>query len=162
MPVNVRSPRQWEILSAAYDFQGKRVLDVGCGHADLLYFAQRAGAKVLGIERNTGINQPVPVIHADLVEYLRSSDGFDAAICFSVLPYLPDPEEAMLHLAYVADVTFIECQYKGDGPGMIADDAEMLALLQRFWLDVQKIGYTTVAIRNVQRSIWMCRQKGES
>jgi hypothetical protein len=58
-----------------------------------------------------------------------------------------------------ADVSFIECQYKDDGPGpdWLKDDNDMLSVL-RFhdWDSIKPIGYTLVKDRNKKRTIWMC------
>jgi SAM-dependent methyltransferase len=164
VPVNVRSPEQWAAIRRVYDFDGKDVLDIGCGRGDLMLYAQNAGAYVIGVDNNREtvaktIERGVSVILSDLELYLKSTvTYYDVAFCFSVLPYV-NMDRTLFGLWNIADVTFIECQLEGDGPGKLTEQALRNKLLV-FWNKVTKIGFTVVEGRNTIRPIWMC-EKGE-
>ena len=53
---NTRSPEQWKILSGAVDWNGKTVIDLGCGYGDILFMAHEHGAYCVGIDRNEQVN----------------------------------------------------------------------------------------------------------
>jgi len=158
MPVvNLRSPEQWKAISAAYDFKGKYVIDVGCGHGDLLHFARDAGAKVFGIDKNATLIEAldVPAVTMDIEYFLpKTWEYFDVAFCFSVLPYV-NMGIVLDGLKRVATTIFIECQLIGDGPGTLTED-ELKAELESRWDSVKRIGQTVVKGRNTIRPIWMC------
>jgi SAM-dependent methyltransferase len=163
---NVRSPEQWSIISRHIDFQGKTVLDLGCGKGDILFRAFEAGAKAIGIdlvaENVKYIQETYPDIEVavDNIESMIEIFGIDIIICFSVLPYLRNPGVILQWINGHSDIAFIECQYAGDGPGFsgIHDSNDM-----REWLltsgqfkKAEPIGYTLVEGRNKKRYIWMC------
>ena len=167
MPVkNVRSPEQWEALSAVMDFNGKTVLDVGCGYGDLLLFAKDAGATVTGVDNN--IEQAIAtrkrgllVACSDICQYLdQCRVYYDVAFCFSVLPYV-DADAVLSKLARSADTTFIEAQLCGDGPGTFYNEEELRGTLLEHWDSVTRIGETKVEIRDTIRAIWMCERGKE-
>lgn len=157
-PHNTRSPEQFGIIArnAENFIANGRCLDIGCGHADLLSFMA-----ALGCTRLVGIDNAYHsemVTRADLLEWLEQNDEhFDLGLCFSVLPYV-DVDRVLPLLSKTADVTFIECQYKGDGPGVVDDAIEMAAMLSRFWRTFERIGSTKIKDRDKIRDIWKCIQ----
>jgi hypothetical protein len=165
---NQRSPRQWEIISSHIDFKDKSVIDLGCGWCDLLNFANKADALAcVGVDKEKHFYavKGVKFIQADLEKWIDfqnhvySGATYDIALCFSVLPYLENMYSVLEWMYEHADVSFIECQYKDDGPGpdWLKDDNDMLAVL-RFhdWDSIKPIGHTLVKGRNKKRTIWMC------
>jgi SAM-dependent methyltransferase len=165
VPVNTRSPAQWAVLDAVMDFKGKYVLDAGCGYGDLISFAQDAGATVLGVEHNKEIasvarESGVDVVCKDINIFMESlRTHCDIAFCFSVLPYVPVPS-TLRNLSEIADVTFIEAQLYGDGPGNFGSEDDLRETLLQYWNTVTRIGETEVKIRNTIRAIWMCEHVG--
>lgn len=165
MAYNVRSPKQWAIISEQVDFKDKTVLDVGCGKGDILFRVFDAGAQVTGIDKDDAniryihnIRPEVDLFFDDIE--LMTTHWVDIIICFSVLPYLKRPEITLKWISHHSDIAFIECQYAGDGPGFafLTDNDAM-----REWLlvagqfeKVQPIGHTIVEGRNKNRFIWMC------
>lgn len=81
-------------------FQGKTVLDVGCGKGRHVYWAKKFGAKeVVGIDlshavdaafRNVGRMDGVHIIQADIYR-LPLKPAFDYAYSIGVLHHTPDP-----------------------------------------------------------------------
>lgn len=161
VPINTRSPEQWDIIRAEVDFVGKKVLDLGCGHGDLLMFAQNAGANVLGVDNKSTITtkqRKIPVLPMSIQDYLlRRPSHFDVVFCFSVLPYVRDIDAILDGLRDIADIAFVEVQLKGDGPGTMTE-AELWGLLAEQWESVRKIGHTVVQGRNTERPIWLCER----
>jgi len=162
---NLRSPEQWHIISEHYDFKDKSVIDLGCGWCDLLVSAKNAGASdCIGIdkERHFYDVRGVSVIATDLEKWVDSigcaNATYDVALCFSVLPYLNDPGGVLEWMEQHAQVSFIECQYKDDGPGFtyLKSDDDMRDWLELRWPSVKPIGHTIVKDRNKKRTIWMC------
>lgn len=157
--VNTRSPEQWEIISPHIDWVGKRVLDLGCGHCDLLAKCKEAGANVLGVDlqpTQTAKDRGIPVLPMSIQDYLtRRPSRFDVVLCFSVLPYIQDPEWVLDGMRDIADVALIECQLVGDGPGIWTEIDVWQRLWER-WEKVKKLGHTIVEGRNTKRHIWMC------
>lgn len=166
MAYNVRSPKQWEIISKQVDFQGKTVLDLGCGKGDILIRAFEAGAQVIGIDSDPkNIKyilsiQPEIEVAVDDIEFMILNHRVDIIICFSVLPYLKRPKNTLEWLNYSSAVAFIECQYAGDGPGLafLTDNEAMKdwLLVAGQFKKVENIGHTLVEGRNKKRYIWMC------
>lgn len=168
-PHNERAPEQWGMIYSALDFQGKTVLDVGCGRGDLLGFALAAGASlVVGVDDDRGELEGswarghirANLHEADLVEWLRRRKkgrrhDFDVAFCLSVLPYV-DMEATLLLLAQTAIRVVVECQYRGDGPGTVSGDAEMQTILERLWRNARALGITKVQDRDARRTLWLC------
>lgn len=168
---NGRSPEQWEIISKRVDFADKSVIDLGCGYGDILAMCRAARALEIGIERDEriavsamkrypGLNVWVFSIE-DVMELKETPDlHFDVSICFSVLPYLDDPDAALDWMRTVSGIALIECQYHGDGPGpeRLKNDDDMRRWLEGIgWKSVEPIGKNLVKIRNLYRTIWMCR-----
>lgn len=80
-------------------------------------------------------------------------------ICFSVLPYLSMPDKQLEKMSKLMDVSFIECQYSGDGPGFsfIEDDDQMKRWLSRYFNTVDRVGSTTVKQGAFDRTVWRCK-----
>jgi SAM-dependent methyltransferase/uncharacterized protein YbaR (Trm112 family) len=81
-------------------FEGKRVLDAGCGSGRHAYYSARFGAEVWAIDlgpavevarANTG-GGPVRVVQADLYHAPFAPESFDYIYSTGVLHHLPDPE----------------------------------------------------------------------
>lgn len=178
---NKRANEQWQIISSHIDFDNKTVLDLGCGYGDILALCQQSGANVLGIEQDKEIckylkNNWILVINCDLEKWIQKVSAkldtsvlewleepvihFDIVICFSVLPYLNNPDAVLRWIADHSDIALIECQYAGDGPGFsgIKNDNDMQKwLFEVGWQSAEAIGKTLVDYRNKYRTIWCCR-----
>lgn len=163
---NVRSPRQWQIISQHIDFQDKTVLDLGCGKGDIINRAFMAGATVGGIDRDAKniryIRETYPGIEIIQDDISRALPLYsvDIAICFSVLPYVKNLASILQWMKNHSEIALIECQYNGDGPGFHFlrgnDDMKNWLLEVGQFKKVSPIGFTTVKRRNKQRFIWMC------
>jgi len=167
---NQRANAMWAIIEPSVRFEYKSVIDLGCGYGDMMWRAWRAGAKrVMGLDGDAGICDRVRqsitggnfwVVPFDLNKIDREKmPHSDIAICFSVLPYLIDPN-AMLHwIREHSVVALLEVQYAGDGPGFahIRDDDDMRAWLHDVgWQSVETLGRTHAQIRDAWRTIWRC------
>lgn len=174
MTHNKRFPDIWKILTKHIDFNKKSLLDIGCGYGDLIKAAHDSGATVYGIDKDkelvsklqneterlkTGrffvLNQDVNKWSENHLPFTKSPK-IDIISCFSVLPYLDNPEHLISLFPLISPVSAIECQYLGDGPGQIKNDKEMRNLLQSYFALVFKLGATLVDYRNKERSIWLC------
>jgi SAM-dependent methyltransferase len=161
---------QWSFITSVRLDSGKLyqvTVDLGCGYGDLLFFAATAGAwHRLGIDkekRDVFTHGGITVIEADLEEWISSDDQrarekYDIALCFSVLLYLEKPGKILRWMSEHVKMSFIECQYLGDGPGVywLENDDDMREWLSGYWLSVKPIGHTLVKDRNTKRTIWMC------
>lgn len=164
-----RTAEQWEIIRQHIDFKGKSVIDLGCGNAEILIECAKNGAQCTGVEKNPDIIKklssyilPDVTIHnADLKRWEKVvTNQFDIAICFSVLPYLDNPSDLLKWMQAHSEISLIECQYAGDGPGLdyIENDTDMENWLRLVgWQSVENIGKTEIRGRNKYRTIWMCR-----
>lgn len=175
MNYNQRFPEIWQILTQHIDFTGKTLLDIGCGYGDLIKAAYQDGATVYGLDRD--FPNELKAIHYPDRFYLIRDDinwwtdndypfkrgknknsRIDILTCFSVLPYLKNMLETLSYFKQIAPMVVIECQYYGDGPGLlfIQNDEDMRRVLDSYWPVVSKIGQTFVDGRNKYRSIWLC------
>ncbi len=177
---NKRFPEMWKIITDNLNFKNKVVIDVGCGGGDLVKSAYDTGAKKVygfdldvssSVERfNSNVPLNVILCEDDIngwgnnwpqlwarKSYNYRSD-FRVLTCFSVLPYLEEPDRLVRVLKGMAHVVFIEMQYIGDGPGQsIANDNEMFVWLKRQGFDtVRNIGKTYIEDRGKHRTIWRC------
>ena len=167
---NIRSPEQWDIISSHVDFQGKTVLDLGCGKGDILLRAFDAEAIVCGIDYDNenfkyiqNACAEIQIVCADIadIDSLREwSSKVDIVICFSVLPYLERPGDTLKWINAHSDIALIECQYAGDGPGFdfLTDNDDMKQWLLQIgkFKEAEPIGHTFVEGRNTKRIIWRC------
>ena len=165
--MNSRNPQMWAAVKGAVDFEGKSVVDLGCGYGDMLLRAHSAGAsEVIGIDYDGDIvdiakarckGTDIELIEACLFEWLCASEKvYDIMICFSVLPYMDSMVKTLELIQGRSNLALIECQYENDGPGVVVDDEEMRKGLLMFWPKVTKIGESEVKIRATTRSIWLC------
>lgn len=178
---NERSAEMWKIIKSNYAFKDKTVVDLGCGKGDLCAAALRAGARraicvdnkqtELDIARRNcrsyagsvrllklDLNDPFEVI-TTLWHYIPEDKIggplIDVGFFTSVMPYLDKPEEALHAYMGAFKVMFIEAQYKGDGPGIVAGNLAMHKLLTiRRNNSVEYIGSTLVRGRCTHRAIW--------
>lgn len=159
--MNSRSSEQWRIISKHIDFKGKVILDLGCGHCDILIQCIQAGAKCYGVDHNPPDEFKGVVNVRTIEDWMQfDNDYYDVIICFSVLPYLEYPFSVIQWIKDHSEIALIECQYSGDGPGFpsIKDDKDMRDYLNLADFDsVEPIGKTLVEDRNKFRTIWLCR-----
>ena len=148
---NIRADEMWDYISKSYDFRGKEVVDFGCGYGDSCINALISGASnVIGIDNNP---EMIAICGEKLSRTIKAREGkvlfecleidnivddysgdqlpvvMDVALCFSVLPYLLFPSSLLEIMAKYFRVSFIECQYHGDGPGLLSikNDDDMRA-----------------------------------
>ena len=85
------------------DFEGKSVLELGCGNGSLLFHLTNwAPSQIIGVDLGDGVIQarinladsPVAQIEqGDLVAF--TSNGFDAVLCIGVLHHLNNPKHGL-------------------------------------------------------------------
>lgn len=171
---NQRAEKLWETIEGQAEWEGARVVDLGCGHGDMLWRACKAGAGMV-----LGIDQDIDALHGCLnrkrhygvefgilgfrLEYWLRNDldmkQFDIAICFSVLPYLNmDYQETLRAVSKITSTLFLEVQYWGDGPAKptFIDDGDARTMLNRFFPEVEAIGGTVVKHGAHTRTVWKC------
>lgn len=171
---NTRSLQQWDIINKHINFIGKRVIDLGCGYGDILFRCWEWAANCTAIDdsldhqmekrlRDFAQNEGFTFYNTDIEDLLLTwqPEKFDVAICFSVLPYILDTDAVLKWMSQYAQVSLIECQYYGDGPGFewLQNDDEMRLWLQDFWSSTEIIGKTLVKERHKYRMIWMCQNE---
>ena len=174
---NQRAPEQWRIISGHVDFEGKTVLDLGCGYGDIMHRCHNTGARyVLGLDKDMNLSGLLSD-KRQIINYLdyafcdmdsglsqwvydRSNPGWNIIICFSVLPYLTDPTATLHWIRQHSEQALIECQLSGDGPGpdWLKCPQDMRRWLDSIgWQSVERIGETTVKDRGTKRGIWLCQ-----
>lgn len=171
---NIRSPEQWDIIYDHVYFQGKTVIDLGCGKGDIVFRAFDAGANIYGVDLDAknieyilSVSPHVKVVMNDIetmmrdLDYVGMWDPVNIIICFSVLPYLKQPGDVLKWINDHSDIALIECQYAGDGPGLDFlsgnDDMKEWLLQVGGFKEVDVIGHTLVEGRNKKRFIWRCQ-----
>ena len=95
---------------ASWVAPGSRVLDLGCGHGQLMvHLAREKGVKGTGIDRNEdkvahGIAEGVRVVHGDMFEEVRDwpDNAFDYAILSQALMQVMDPAALVREMLRVA------------------------------------------------------------
>lgn len=167
-----RKLEMWELIRKDMgngQFWGKIVVDYGCGYGELSEHAVHAGAAVRAIDKvwhpqmKERAHENLIFIQIDIDEMRAYVDG-DIAFCFSVLPYLKDPNVLLMGMAHKYERSYIECQYAGDGPGFdnIHNDFEMSAWLSKFgFATIMNIGKTYIPGRDMHRTIWRCERSIE-
>lgn len=160
---NTRAPEQFRQIVKAIDLRDRKVFDLGAGYGDLAWALQQIGATVTCVDVDPTmtmklLERGLHVFTQDVEEFVTWYDAMDVVVCFSVLPYLQNPQMFLQRLRLRANVLLLECQYHGDGPGLaqIENDADM-----KFWLEFldwkpKIIGKTFVPGRDLWRTIWMC------
>ena len=176
MPLyNTRADEMWEFMVKNVDFVEKSVLDAGCGYADLMWRAYKAGAKIVfGFDIDKHVvywagdrldsygfsNAPIYVLRGDINRWSEKWPGkHDVVICTSVLPYLEEPAYIIECMLRDSETAIIECQYSGDGPGFerIKDDKDMAQWIMECGANnVEIIGKTQIRDRSAERTIWKC------
>lgn len=164
----------WRAISQHVDFRKKHVVDLGCGHGEMLWRAWMAGAEyVCGIDKEMKPNAlqlartypNIKFIERDLsgdtdgtgrVPYWMRDTTWDIAMCFSVLPYLDNYRRALKWLARSFPVVVLEVQYEPEPNNIgIANDSQMFTLLRESGFNIiSQIGRTHVGIREAYRTIW--------
>jgi 2-polyprenyl-3-methyl-5-hydroxy-6-metoxy-1,4-benzoquinol methylase len=171
---NTRADAMWRIISQAIDFRGKNVIDLGCGHGEMLWRANVAGAeRVYGIDINiqkiadaygikiadSSIGTAVTgtfissIAQQDLNEVVRRgtpprAEGIDIVFCFSVLPYLENISGMLQMLSKYFSLYSL--------PNVTSDTGMAQLLLNNGFKDVQPLGKTYVKSRDLFRTIWRC------
>jgi len=85
------------ILSFVNNPNGKKLLDIGSGSGELLYFAKKAGFDVLGIEPNKGYAEfcknklSLPIFNGTYEEADIKESEYDVIFMNEVLEHMPDP-----------------------------------------------------------------------
>lgn len=182
--VNTRAEDMWRIISQKVDFRNKNVLDIGCGHGEMLWRAFVSGADyVEGIDINVvqlkefhpvsyRTNFDIRVSKKDINEIVLIYDksghtlewlnDFDIAFCFSVLPYLANIQLTLKWMSHNFPLCLIEAQYIPEPYNIgVEDDYAMHSLLLEHFKYVQLLGKTYVKIRDTYRTIWSCSNNEE-
>lgn len=81
-----------------------RILDIGCGFGDFLYYCQQRGAETLGVDFNARAvemaqKMGVKVLHGALENQDLPAEYFDVAIASHSLEHLPSPIRTLRHVA---------------------------------------------------------------
>jgi len=92
-----------KILAAPQDFEGKLVLDVGCGMGRFAEVATRWGARVVGIDLSTAVevatknlaDREFVAMQADVFSLPFAPETFDCIYSMGVLHHTPDCEMAV-------------------------------------------------------------------
>jgi hypothetical protein len=185
---NVRSNDMWGYIEPVITefaavappeppLSGLHVVDFGSGYGDLVIAALSAGAasatcvdsdydNLAILSANAGkrdlvgprlIQCRIDLNSIDVLED-KLNKRYDVGICTSVLPYLNRPASLLEFMSKRCDISIIECQYSGDGPGIktIANDTDMRTWLSAYWKNVDAIGRTHVVMRDKYRTLWAC------
>ena len=173
LPSNNRANEMWSIIRLGLE-HAQSVVDFGCGYGDLAYQILRDDphARVICADKQQNM---VEIALSKCKMFEKRVTGFvcdlddpttipwasqlaDVAICTSVLPYVRWGT-VLVQLAQYFNTVFIECQYRGDGPGLknIESDTDFSMLLQKAGFeDHFKMGSTDIIDRGKSRSIWKC------
>lgn len=174
--VNTRAEAMWRIISQQVNFRKKSVIDLGCGHGEMLWRAYVAGAReVQGIDKDwskiswvgdrlegDGGTNVIANVDASLENLNTAINeswfGYDIAMCFSVLPYLDDIPATLQWMASHFELCLIEAQYEPEPYNIgVKSDEEMFSFLRDNGFEiVVNLGKTYVEIRETHRTIWAC------
>jgi SAM-dependent methyltransferase/uncharacterized protein YbaR (Trm112 family) len=134
----------FEPLVQMRDFEGKLVLDAGCGFGRHAYYASKMGAEVVAIDlseaveaayRNTRSIGDVHVVQADIYN-LPLEAQFDLVYCVGVLQHVPDPPVAFGNLAKMLKLgagVFIWVYGKRKGIYKLVDLARKVSVHLPMW-----------------------------
>lgn len=81
----------------------RRVIEVGCGYGDLLYYLKSRGCTVQGVDLDeraaeVGARMGVPIFCGPLESFKAAEGAFDQAILCHSLEHVPDPEAVLRQL----------------------------------------------------------------
>lgn len=173
---NTRARQMWEVISQNVDFRKKYVIDLGCGHGEMLWRCVLAGAEyVVGCDKEQKPNArelamiypEIKLIETDLnvavnhgTPYWLRERAWDIALCFSVLPYLDDPHRALKWMAKNFPEVLLEIQYEPEPYNICTrNDEQTFSVLRRAGFEVvYQIGQSYVESRDVYRTIWKCQK----
>jgi ubiquinone/menaquinone biosynthesis C-methylase UbiE len=121
--------RDWVVPLTEADFQGKTVLDVGCGLGGFAEYARAWGAsRVVGVDFSDAIDAAherlgdvVGFVQGDIYAMPLADESFDLAYSIGVLHHLPDPErgfQAMVRTVRPGGLVFAWV-YGREGNGLI-------------------------------------------
>jgi SAM-dependent methyltransferase len=99
--------RDWVVPLTPADFEGKTVLDAGCGLGGFAEYARAWGsARVVGVDISAAIDaahdrlgDAVELVQGDLYALPLAAGSFDLAYSIGVLHHLPDPERGFRAVA---------------------------------------------------------------
>ena len=172
----------WQIICPWVDFSKKYVLDLGCGHGDILRKIRLDDRQDTSRTGLWGIDIEYPgewhsghstYVSQDINKWVESNKSFpdtndweraDIAMCFSVLSYLNDIPATLKWMANNFELSLIEAQYIPEIPNIgVSSDVDMKKLLlDNNFSDVLPLGMTIVensldADVQIRRTIWMCK-----
>jgi SAM-dependent methyltransferase len=121
--------RDWVVPLTEADFEGKTVLDVGCGLGGFAEYARKWGAQhVVGVDFSAAIDaarerlgDDVSLVQGDIYAMPLADGSFDLAYSVGVLHHLPDPErgfEALVRTVRPGGLVFAWV-YGREGNGLI-------------------------------------------
>jgi SAM-dependent methyltransferase len=121
--------RDWVVPLVETDFEGRRVLDVGCGLGGFAEYARLWGAEqVVGVDLSAAIDaaherlgDDVDLVQGDIYAMPLADGAFDLAYSIGVLHHLPDPERgfrAMVRTVRPGGLVFAWV-YGREGNGLI-------------------------------------------
>ena len=93
------------------EFSGKLVLDAGCGYGRYALYAQRFGARVVGMDFSEAVwaareavrGQGISLVQGDLLRPPFRRGSFDLVMSLGVLHHLPDPRLGFEQLSRLVD-----------------------------------------------------------
>jgi SAM-dependent methyltransferase len=99
--------RDWVVPLTPADFEGRLVLDAGCGLGGFAEYARAWGAqRVVGVDLSTAIDaarerlgDEIELVQADIFSLPFDAGTFDLAYSIGVLHHLPDPEQGFRAVA---------------------------------------------------------------
>lgn len=95
------------LLKSLRPCRGERILDAGCGTGNLAQALVARGAVVTGVDVSPAMlriarekvqGDKATFIEADVTSLPFARESFDAAVCFTVLEFTQQPEEALSEL----------------------------------------------------------------
>jgi ubiquinone/menaquinone biosynthesis C-methylase UbiE len=95
-----------EVAVVAERLRGKDVLEVGCGTGLILSRLAPIARSVTGVDLSEGMlararEKGLNVLQADALHLPFPDASFDAAVCFKVLPHIPDVRGALAEMTRV-------------------------------------------------------------